>query len=108
MTKGEKYRAYYQKNREKILAANRARSAAYREKLKTETNPVVLSEHRQKIREAYRRRRASFIKDSLMGRSKDVDADWALVYQKISTAPDLEKISKKTLEWLLGLSTPSQ
>jgi len=104
MTKGDKYREYYLRNRDRILKANRERGVAYREKLRSDTSPETVEARRTKLREAYYRRRAKFVKTSL--ETANASPEWKVVYDKLATAKHLEKVGTKMLNWLLSASGP--
>jgi hypothetical protein len=98
MTKGEKYRAYYLKNRERILEANRERGRAYRERMREETDDDIITEQREKQRTQYIRRKSNTVKKHLTERAK---IDTTGFFATLANAPDLHTVSRRQLEWLL-------
>lgn len=98
MTKGEKYRAYYLKNRERILEANRERGREYREKIKEMITDEEIAEQREKQRAQYIKRKANTVKKHLTERAK---ADTTGFFATLANAPDLHTVSRRQLEWLL-------
>ena len=99
MTKGASYRAYYVANRQRILDTNNARA---REKRQEETEEEQ-QQRREKDRKAYNERKAKQIKDVLLTRANEVEGDWKIVYQKLATLENLQRISSRQLDFLLTL-----
>jgi mRNA degradation ribonuclease J1/J2 len=98
MTKGEKYRAYYLKNRERILEANRERGRAYRERMREETDDDIITEQREKQRETYIKRKSANVKNILLTHA---EGDTTGFFATLANAPDLHTVSRRQLEWLL-------
>lgn len=98
MTKGEKYRAYYLKNRERILTANRERGRAYRERLRDEATEETIIEQREKQRTSYINRKSANVKKQLLEHAK---TDTTGFFATLANAPDLHTVSRRQLEWLL-------
>jgi hypothetical protein len=102
MTKGESYRIYYLKNRERILEANKERGKEAREK-RREASEEDKEKQRNKDRIAFYQRRAKHIKDALLLRASEVEGAWKTVYETLATARNLADITKKQMDFLLTL-----
>ena len=100
MSKGETYKAYYQRNRERILAANKERSRIYREEKREMETEEEIAARRQHDREKYAAQKERRIRRILTDKAK---AEPALksFYETLANATELDTISKKTLDWLL-------
>jgi hypothetical protein len=98
MTKGDKYRAYYLKNRERILTANRERGIAYRERLRNEATEETITEQREKQRETYIKRKSANVKNILLTHA---EGDTTGFFATLANAPDLHTVSRRQLDWLL-------
>jgi hypothetical protein len=98
MTKGDKYRAYYLKNRERILTANRERGIAYRDRLRNEATEETITEQREKQRETYIKRKSANVKNILLTHA---EGDTTGFFATLANAPDLHTVSRRQLDWLL-------
>jgi hypothetical protein len=96
MTKGEKYRAYYLKNRERILTANKERNRERREAIRDDGDAIAERRHRD--RENYIKRRAAMVKKHLMTHAV---GEATAFFTTLANAPDLHLITRRQLEWLL-------
>lgn len=100
MTKGEKYRAYYEANKQKILEANRERAKERREKLR-EADAETKAKHREKLREKEVKHRTTHNKAALEQLSEITSGDWKVFYATLATATNLHAITPKMLEVLM-------
>jgi hypothetical protein len=101
MAKGAAFRAYYEANRERLLAAQRERAKARRE--------GTSDEERAGLREAAQRRRAKAAAESFAAKAEHSDGDWKIVFATLAKAADLGAITKKQMDWLLALrSAPGE
>lgn len=100
MSKGETYKAYYQRNRERILAANKERAKQYREDKKEMETEEDIEARRVKHREQYSAQKERRIKRQFMEKAKSTESLKSF-YETLATATELNTISKKTLDWLL-------
>ena len=96
MTKGEKYRSYYLKNRERILAQNKERNQTRREAIRDDED--ALERRRQKERQCYYKRRGAIVKKHLM---EHAVGEATAFFTTLANAPDLHLITQRQLEWLL-------
>jgi hypothetical protein len=100
MSKGETYRAYYQRNRERILTANKERAKSRREdKREMETEEDIIA-RRQHDREQYSAQKERRIRKQFTDKAKSTETLKSF-YETLATATELHTISKKTLDWLL-------
>lgn len=106
--KAEQYRAYYLANREKILAANRAKAAERRKRLK-EADDTVKEIHRIKLREKENKRRIVTYKTIFeeLARIIGEDNEWSIVYKMIANLPNLHEITPTTMSFLTSLHNNS-
>jgi len=100
MSKGEAYKAYYQRNRERILENNRERSRAYREEKKAMETEETIAARRERDREQYATQKERRIQKQFIEKSK-AEPSLKVFYETLATATELHTISKKTLDWLL-------
>jgi hypothetical protein len=101
MTKGEAYKAYYQRNRERILANNKERNRLYRETKKEMETEEDIETRRQKEREYYTKMKTKHHKTLFLQRAETETGDRKIFYTILANTNDINSISKKTLDWLL-------
>lgn len=92
MTKGEKYRAYYLANRERILDNNRERAAERREALLYATEEQ-LAEHRMKERERRIKARAVHYRASFEELAELCEEQWKPVYKSLASLEHLGELT---------------
>lgn len=99
MTKGEKYRAYYAANRERILEANRERAAQRRAELRgadEETKEVL----REAEREKRNKIRSTHYRASFEELSKICGEHWEPVYKALAGLPSLAHMTPTMFNFL--------
>jgi hypothetical protein len=105
MTKGEAYRAYYEKNREKILEQNRLRREAERERKAAENSEAQHEADRQRKRESYFRTKGkTFAKMLEETADKEGNEFWRPFFRRIAVSPAVGDLTLKHMEFLLRLA----
>ena len=107
MTKGEKYRAYYAANRERIMEANRERAAQRREALReadVETRRVVREEEREKRNKI----RSTHYRATFEELSKICGERWEPVYAALASLPSLAHMTPTMFNFLTTMHRASE
>lgn len=107
MTKGDKYRAYYAANRERIMEANRERAAQRREALReadVETRRVVREEEREKRNKI----RSTHYRATFEELSKICGEQWEPVYAALASLPSLAHMTPTMFNFLTTMHRASE